>query len=433
MAKFIIKGGKPLSGTIVPAGNKNEILKIMAAALLTSETVTITNVPAISDVKVMARILTKLGATVRFYEKGTMLKITCRKISDHKIDREEASKLRASNVFLGPLLARLGKVFNVFPGGDQIGPREMDAHFKGFRDLGAKVVIDDQKGFKIYYEDFKKDIAKDKNVFLYEPSVTATENIIMASALRPAVTVLENAAAEPHVRRLCEMLVKMGVEIEGIGSNFLKIKGREKLAGIEHKIGSDHIDVGTFMILALITGGELRIQNVIKNDLKSIIYMMESLGAKFKFEKDDLIIPAEQNLKVVDAGWSSNKGIYSQPWPSFPTDLMSVMIVLATQVEGSTLFFEKMYPGRMFFANYLNGMGANIIMCDPHRIVVNGKTQLAGRKLLAPDLRAGMAYVAAALCASGQSVIDYVEHIDRGYPKMEERLGLLGADIVRER
>lgn len=432
MASFRIKGGKPISGTTIPAGNKNEVLKVMAASLLTKETVTITNVPVISDVKVMARILRKLGAKVRFYEKGTTLKITCEEITDHKIDPEEAAKLRASNVFLGPLLARMGKVENVFPGGDKIGPREMDAHFKGFKDLGAGVEVNDMKDFKIYYEDHFANKHEDKYVFLYEPSVTATENVIMSASLRPAQTTIENAASEPHVVKLCEMLVKMGVEIEGIGSNLLKIKGQEELCGVEHEIGPDHIYIGTMMVLALITGGGLRIKDVVREDLKSIIYMMESLNARFKFEGNDLIIPENQKLKVVDESWSKNKGIYSQPWPSFPTDLMSLMIVLATQAEGSTLFFEKMYPGRMFFANYLNGLGANIIMCDPHRLVVSGRTQLQGRKLFTPDLRAGMAYVAAALCAEGVSVIGNIEHIDRGYPKLEEVLSKLGANIARE-
>lgn len=425
MSKFIIKGGKPLNGEVRSIGNKNAILKMIPATLLTSEEVTITNVPAISDVKVMLEIMKDLGTTYQYDEQNEVLKLQTQEIKTSRINFALALKLRASNMFLGPVLARLGTVTNVFPGGDKIGTREMNAHFDGFEKLGAKFEKHNDNSFTLSGK------LSGNEVFLYEPSVTATENIILAAVLAEGETIIKNAASEPHVQELCLMLNQMGASITGIGTNTVIINGVESLSGTTYAVPPDHIYVGTMVVLAVITGGELLIKNVNHEDMKSILYFYEKLGVRTENRGNDLFVPANQNLEVEDVEWARTKGVYCQPWPCFPTDMMSVAIVLATQVKGTILFFEKMYAGRMFFANYLNGMSANIILADPHRIIINGKTQLKGQQLQSPDLRAGMAYVAAGLCAQGETVVTDIDHIDRGYPNIEETLRSLGADIVR--
>lgn len=424
MTSFKIRGGKKLSGRIKPIGNKNAILKMIPATLLSNQPVTLTNVPAISDVDVMLDIMRDLGSKIEYLDNST-IKIHTPQILTTEIDPIKAKKLRASNMFLGPLLAREGSVTNVKPGGDKIGPREMNAHFDGFVQLGAKLTIIDNDSYKLEGQ------IKGNEIFLYEPSVTATENIILASTLADGITTILNAASEPHVQSLCEMLNKMGAKISGIGSSTLTIQGVDKLHGCEHEVPPDHIYIGTFIVIAAVTGGEIVIEGVNHEDMRPILYLYEKLGLKYTLENKNLTIHSNQQLKIEDVEWARSKGIYSQPWPCFPTDMMSVAIVLATQTEGSILFFEKMYPGRMFFANYLNGMGANIILADPHRIVVNGKSNLYGTVLSSPDLRAGMAYVTAALCANGESTIQNIEHIERGYPKLDEIIKSLGGDIER--
>ena len=426
MSKFKIKGENPLNGEITAAGNKNAVLKMIPATLLTDEPVTLTNVPAISDVEVMLEMMEKLGTKSEYDKENQKLTLHTPEITTNTIDFELAKKLRASNMFLGPVLARMGKVTNIFPGGDKIGPREMSAHFDGLQKLGANFTQNSDGSFTLEGE------LKGADVFLYEPSVTATENAILAAVTADGESSIYNAACEPHVQELCHMLNSMGADISGISTNKLIIKGVKKLNGTEYKIPPDFVYVGTFIILALITGGELTIKELIHEDLRSILHFFGKLGVKTEIKGNDLYVPANQTLKLENARWGSTKGFYSQPWPGFPTDLMSIAIVLATQTEGSTLFFEKMYPGRMFFSNYLNGMGANIILADPHRVIVNGKTKLTGQKgLQSPDLRAGMAYVAAALCAEGESIVEEVEHIDRGYPEIEGVLKSLGAEIER--
>ncbi|MBD3362595.1 UDP-N-acetylglucosamine 1-carboxyvinyltransferase [Candidatus Dojkabacteria bacterium] len=426
MSKFTINGGNPLEGEIKAAGNKNAVLKMIPATLLTSEPVTLTNVPAITDVRVMLRIMEKLGTKITYKNKGRTIILETPKIKTTKIDKTEAKKIRASNMLLGPMLAREGKVTNVFPGGDKIGPREMTAHFDVLIKLGAQ--FSNKNGTYTL-----KGKLKGTKIHLYEPSVTATENAILASVIVEGETYIYNAACEPHVQELCRMLNQMGANISGIGTNRLKIKGVKKLHGTRFKVPPDFIYVATFIILAVITNGEILIKDVAHEDLKTILYFLSKLGVKTQKKGNDILVPKNQELILQDPIWGRTKGFYSQPWPCFPTDLMSMSIILATQSEGSLLFFEKMYPGRMFFANYLNGMGANIILADPHRIVVNGKTELKGLKgLQAPDLRAGMAYVAAALCAKGKTIIHGVEHIYRGYPKIDRVLRKLGADIHRE-
>lgn len=426
MSKFRIKGGNPITGKITSEGNKNAVLKMIPATLLTSEPVTLTNVPSISDVRVMLDIMKELGTNIDYDKDNKRVTLHTPEIKTHKINGELASKLRASNMFLGPVLARAGKVENVFPGGDQIGPREMTAHFDGFTQLGASFKKGEEDKFELNGDLTASDI------FLYEPSVTATENTLLAAVLSKGSGSIYNAACEPHVQELALMLNEMGAKISGIGTNKLVFEGVEELHGVEYKVPPDYMYITTFMIFALVTGGELTIEDVNHDDMVTILYFFDKLGVKTEARGDSLFIPGNQELKIDNPVWARTKGFYSQPWPGFSTDVMSFTIVLATQTEGSTLFFEKMYPGRMFFAEYLNGMGANIFVSDPHRLIVNGKTKLKGRKgMQCPDIRAGVAYVAAALCAEGITEVTAIDHIDRGYPNLEVVLKELGADIER--
>lgn len=425
MAKLVIEGGRPLSGEITPIGNKNAILKMMAAALLTDEKVTLTSVPAISDVKVVIEILKDLGAAVHYEEKVGVLHITSKGVSKSILNPVLAQKLRASTVLLGPLLARRGTVTAPPPGGDKIGPREMNAHFDGFKQLGAKVKINPNTSFTLSGR------LTGASVFLYEPSVTATENILMAAVLTPGITTIDNAASEPHVAALTNMLVSMGAKISGVGSNRLVIEGVKKLHGTTVATPPDFVYIGTMIVLSVITGGSLTIKPVPQDIMKPLEYFFAKLGVTWIYKGTALIVSKKQSKTITDIVWARTKGVFSQPWPCFPSDMMSLMIVLATQVKGSMLFFEKMYPGRMFFADFLNGMGANIIIADPHRVVVNGPTPLKAAHLYAPDLRAGMAFVAAGLIAKGTTTVEAVEHIDRGYPSIEKTLSDLGANIKR--
>lgn len=424
MSQYIIRGGKPLRGVVKPIGNKNAVVKMIPATLLTSEPVTLTNVPPIADVAVMIRIMEKLGTKVTYKDETTIVLHTPKIISS-TVDVVEAKKLRASNMFLGPLLARTKKVTSVLPGGDKIGPREMNAHFDGLSQLGARCTQHGEGEFTL------EGRLRGGDVFLYEPSVTATENVILAAVLALGETTINNAACEPHVQELCLMLNQMGAKISGIGTNQLHITGVTSLHGATYRVPVDFIYVGTLVVLTAITHGEITIKDVNHDDLRTMAYFFDKLGVTVVKKGNDLLVPKKQRLSIGDPEWARSKGVYSQPWPCFPSDMMSLAIVLATQVKGSILFFEKMYPGRMFFADFLNGMGANIIIADPHRVIVNGRTKLKGRKLLSTDLRAGMAYVAAGLCASGRTVVENVEHVDRGYPDLEKVLNALGADIVR--
>ncbi|PIR76820.1 MAG: UDP-N-acetylglucosamine 1-carboxyvinyltransferase [Candidatus Magasanikbacteria bacterium CG10_big_fil_rev_8_21_14_0_10_42_10] len=426
MPRFIITGGNPLTGSVQTIGNKNAVLKMIAAALLTEQEVHLTNVPGISDVDVMLEMLEALGAQVRYEKVSKEVFISAKDIKTTTVPAELAKKLRSSNVLLGPLLVRMGHVESVVPGGDKIGPREMTAHFDGLTALGATYTQTGDDSFSLSGK------LTGTDVHLYEPSVTATENVIMAAVLAKGKTIITNAASEPQVKELCAMLNNMGAQIEGGGSNEIHITGVASLHGVSYAVPIDYIYAGTFVVLAAITGGRLDIGPVNHEDMRTMLYFFSKLGVKTEAKGDRLIVPAKQELKVQDANWARVKGFYSQPWPCFPSDIMSLAIVLATQVEGSTLFFEKMYPGRMFFADYLNGMGANIIIADPHRVIVNGKTQLSRRILASPDLRAGMAYVAAGLCAEGETTVENIRHIDRGYPAIEDVISSLGGKIIRE-
>ncbi len=426
MSKFVINGKKPIGGVLKPCGNKNAVLKMIPATLLTKDEVVLTNVPCISDVDSMLEIMRELGSKFDYDKENGILKLQTKEILTTQVNSASAKKLRASNMFLGPLLAREGTVTSVNPGGDMIGPREMTAHFDGLTQLGAEVKYNSAEEFTL------SGSLRGNRIYLYEPSVTATENVLLAASLTPGKTSIVNAATEPHVQSLCGLLESMGAKIDGIGSNVVHVVGTNELHGTTWKVPMDHIYIATFVIMAAITGGQLLIEDVKKEDMEPILAPLARLGLRTEINDDQLIVPAKQNLVIDDPIWARIKGIYSQPWPCFPTDIMSCAIVLATQTEGALLFFEKMYPGRMFFANYLNGMGASIIIADPHRLVVNGATKLHGMcGLQAPDIRAGVAYVAAALCAEGETTIENVEHIDRGYPNIENTLLKLGADIKR--
>jgi UDP-N-acetylglucosamine 1-carboxyvinyltransferase len=425
MEKFVIQGGAPLSGTVVPAGNKNAALPLLAASLLTAEEVVLHNVPRIRDVGAMLDLLAGLGVKVAHREANTVV-LQADAVATTDVDAGLAEQIRASFLVAGPLLARFGQALLPPPGGDVIGRRRLDPHLDAFRALGAEV-------------EHGRDIRLRSNgaglqacdFFMDEPSVMATENALMAAALTPGTTVIQNAASEPHVQDLARMLVRMGAAIEGIGSNVMAVHGVTELGGCEHTVGPDHIEIGSFMALAGVTGGELRIKNCISDDLRMIRLAFGRLGLRSEFDNGDIVVPGDQKLMVArDAGDYQSK-VEDGPWPAFPADLTSIAVALATQSEGSVLIFEKMFENRLFFVDKLISMGAEITICDPHRAIVIGPRRLRGQRLSSPDIRAGMAILIAALCADGESEIHNVDMIDRGYERIDERLRALGARIER--
>lgn len=426
MSRFVIEGGHALSGTIRPGGNKNEALPCIAAALLTDEPVILDNVPRIRDVDVLLEVLRRLGADVEELGSRNRIRIHCRQITTVQPDHELCAQLRASILLMGPILARAGEVVLPPPGGDVIGRRRLDTHFLGFEALGAEVQVGRA------YDVKRRGRLRGADIFLDEASVTATENIVMAAALADGVTTIRNAASEPHVQNLCCMLQSMGVGFEGIGSNTLVIEGRERLGGCEFKIGPDYLEVGSFIGLAACTGSDIRIEGAGCEHLRRILMTFERLGVHAeRVGDDDLHVRAPQPLVVRhDVGGAIPK-LDDAPWPAFPTDLMSIAIVTATQAKGTVLVFEKMYEGRMFFVDHLIGMGAQIILCDPHRVVVVGPSPLYASRVESPDVRAGMALLIAALCAKGKTTIGNIRQIDRGYERIDEKLRALGAHIER--
>ena len=417
MAKLRIKGGTPLSGEISVSGNKNAALPIIAATLLTEELCRIEHVPEIRDVHAMLDLIKDLGKTVK-HIRSNIYEISGSVIKS-EIDHKYASKLRASILCLSGLLARSGEVFLPPPGGCVIGRRNLDSHFDVAEAFGA-IVKGEEKGFRSTVNK-----TTPANIFLKEASVTATENALILAAATKGETVINNAASEPHVGDLVIVLRKMGASIEGLGTNQLKIKGKEKLSGFKHSVIPDHIETGTFAIAAACTQGELVIHNAQKEHMVMTDYYLKQMGVDFKYDEAEnmFIKPSRLMAKV--------KKIQVGLWPGFPTDLMSPMIILATQAQGSTLCHDWMYESRMFFVDKLILMGADIIQCDPHRVVVNGPTRLKGQELASPDIRAGIALVIAALSAYGESIIDKVEIVDRGYEKIVERLEKIGAIIER--
>jgi UDP-N-acetylglucosamine 1-carboxyvinyltransferase len=424
MEKFVIEGGVPLSGTITAAGNKNGALPIIAACLLTNDEVILRNVPRISDVEAMTLLLEYLGAHVQWLGPGEV-SIQCADITGQNPDRELSERIRASFLLAGPLLARFGHATMPPPGGDVIGRRRLDPHLDAFRALGASVhydrdiVLEAPTGLRPW--DFLMD----------EPSVMATENALMAAALTRGTTVIRNAASEPHVQDLARMLSNMGAAIDGIGSNVMTVHGSTSLHGCTHEISPDHIEIGSFMALAGVTGGELIVKDTFPQDLRMIRLVFERLGLRSEVKGKDVIVPANQELRIRNDAGDHQPKVEDGPWPMFPADLTSIALALATQSEGSVMIHEKMFENRLFFADKLQLLGAAITICDPHRAIVNGPRRLHGARVESPDIRAGMAMLIAALCADGITEIGNVRHLDRGYERIDERLRQLGARITR--
>src|SRR4051812_23398028 len=424
MEKFVIKGGSALSGEITAAGNKNAALPILAACLLTDEELVLSNVPRIRDTETQIAVLEGLGVKATWTESNE-LRLQADGVTQVAPDESLSARIRASFLLAGPLLARFGEVTMPPPGGDFIGRRRLDPHLDAFRDMGASVEGD--RSIEITAGDGLRPCA----IFMDEPSVMATENALMAAALTPGPTTIGNAACEPHVQDLARLLVKMGAEIDGIGSNVMTVHGRDKLGGAEHRICPDHIEVASFMALAAATKGELRIRDAAPEDLMTIRRQFRRLGLQSMVEGNDILVPPEQALQIRDDLGDAIPKIDDGPWPAFPADLTSIALALATQARGTILIFEKMFENRLFFVDKLVAMGARITLCDPHRAIVSGPSRLHGERVESPDIRAGMAMLIAALAAEGTSEIGNVVQIDRGYERIEERLRDLGARIER--
>jgi len=423
MDKFVIEGGHKLSGSVRVGGSKNEVLPVLAATTLSDQTITLHNVPRIADVLAMLEIIQAMGGVVEWMGPNTVT-VNNAGLKGGELPQDLCRKLRASILFAGPLLARFGHVVLPPPGGDVIGRRRLDTHFLGLQALGAEIQINGI--FKMSTKGLQG-----SEIFLDEPSVTGTENIIMAAVLARGTTTIQNAACEPHVQGLCRMLNSMGSRITGLGTNSLTIEGVKGLWGCAHKIGPDYLEVGSFVGLAAVTGSAITIEDVVKSDLRMIELVFGKLGVRWEYKGNSLVVPADQELRIHPDVMNPVPKIDDAPWPMFPTDMMSVVITVATQCSGTVLFFEKMFDGRMFFTDSLVAMGARIILCDPHRVVVSGPSPLVGATLESPDVRAGMAMVLAALCARGTTTIYNVRHIDRGYEKLDEKLKGLGAKITR--
>lgn len=425
MDELIIEGGHPLRGELTPSGNKNAALPALAACLLTDEPVILHNIPDIKDVHTMLDLLADIGVQVERLDTHSW-RLHTGEVRLPSFARERFRRIRGSILLAGPLLARLGWVEIPPPGGDVIGRRRVDTHFLAFQELGAEVDINNL--FRLNARQLRG-----ADILLDEASVTGTENAIMAAVLAKGTTILRNAASEPHVQDLCHMLNHLGAQIEGIGSNVLVIHGVDRLHGGEFTIGPDHIEVGSYIALTAMTRGELRIRRAAPQHLRMIRHVFSRLGVEIEVEGDDVYVSPDQPLRVVPDIGGAIPTVADAPWPAFPADLMSIAIVLATQAEGTVLFHEKLFESRLYFVDKLIMMGARIVLCDPHRCVVQGPSQLQGDILVSPDIRAGMALVGAALCARGESVIRNVEQIDRGYERVEEKLRSLGARIERVR
>jgi len=427
MDEFVIEGKAPLRGTVTPGGNKNAAFPLIAAALLTDEPVRLRNLPDIADVRTMLRLVEGLGVEVERHDPHTAT-LHARRITTTAPDAELLRHVRGGLVLTGPLLAREGEARFGHTGGDQIGRRRIDTHVLGLQALGARA-------------DFEPDLVlrgrplRGADILLDEASVTATENVLLAAALAEGTTVLRNAACEPHVQETCQLLAAMGARIEGAGSNLLRIHGVPRLRGAEFTLGPDFMEVGSFVALAAVSGGEITIRRAGVEHMRMSLNVFRRLGVQARVDGDDLVLPGGQELAVTPDLGNAIPRIDDGPWPAFPADLMSVALVTATQAAGTVLFHEKMYESRMFFVDRLIGMGARVVLCDPHRVLVHGPSALRGEPLgiPSPDIRAGIALVIAALCAEGQTVIRSVEQIDRGYEDIDGKLQALGARIRRVR
>jgi UDP-N-acetylglucosamine 1-carboxyvinyltransferase len=420
---FVIEGGRPLSGRITAAGNKNGALPILAACLLTDDPVVLHNVPRIRDVETMIALISALGADVEWIGENEV-RVQAADVSSHELDAELSSRIRASFLLAGPLLARLGRASVPPPGGDVIGRRRLDPHIHAFAELGAEIDI----GARF---ELRTDGLRGRHIFLDEASVMATENAIMAATLTSGETVIGNAACEPHIQDLCRFLVSLGAQIEGIESNVVRIHGVECLGGGEWRISPEHIEVGSFIGLAAVTGSDITIDDVEPKDLGPILPTLERLGIHVEIDGTTLRVPPNQELVIRDDLGGQIPKVEDGPWPAFPADLTSIAVIVATQARGTVLIFEKMFESRLFFVDKLVSMGARIILCDPHRAVVTGPAKLYGQQMSSPDIRAGMAMLLAALCAEGTSTIGNIGEIDRGYERIDERLRSLGARIER--
>jgi len=425
MEKFVIQGGVPLSGELTVAGNKNAALPILAACLLTEEELLVHRVPRIRDTEAQIALLERLGVEVAWVAENS-LRLCAANIGDVEVDQDLSSRIRASFLLAGPLLARFGEARMPPPGGDFIGRRRLDAHLDAFKEMGARV-----NGDRWIELTAPPGGLRACAVFMDEPSVMGTENALMAAALTPGPTTIANAASEPHVQDLARLLSTMGAEVDGIGSNVMTVHGRDRLGGAEHTLSPDHIEVGSFMALAAATGGELRVRDAGPADLVMVRRQFRRLGLRSSVEGDDVLVPPGQELRVqTDIGDAIPK-IEDGPWPAFPADLTSIALALATQARGEVLIFEKMFENRLFFVDKLVAMGARITLCDPHRAIVSGPSRLHGERVESPDIRAGMAMLIAALAADGVSEIGNISQIDRGYEQIDERLRGLGAQIER--
>ena len=424
MPSFVVEGGIPLSGSIRPTGNKNAALPCISAALLTEDPVTLENVPRIRDVETLLELMVSLGVSVEWIGDGT-LRLQASQLNGTNPDPTLSARIRASILLAGPLLARVGRVTIPPPGGDVIGRRRLDTHFLAFRGLGAEIRIDEDR------IEITADALKGGDVFLDEPSVTATENAVLAAVGARGTTTLRNAAAEPHVQDMCSLLNEMGASISGIGTHVLHIEGVEALGGATLRLQSDHIEVGSFIGLAAVTGGVLRIEDVPTEHLDSTLLGFEKLGVCCERAGADLVVRGDLGKEIQRDAFGHIARIDDGPWPGFPPDLTSIALVTATQCRGTVLVHEKMFESRMFFTDKLVSMGAQIILCDPHRAVVVGPSPLRAQPLESPDIRAGMALLLAALAAEGISRIQNIGQIERGYERVDERLRGLGARISR--
>lgn len=425
MDRFVVYGGTPLTGEVTASGNKNAALKLLPACLLTDEPVTLHNVPDIADIRAMLEIIRRLGVQVEQTQPNSW-RIHAKSIATHALDYTLASQIRASIVAAGPLLARTGHIELPPPGGDVIGRRRIDTHILALQALGAEVELNDR-----FIMQTKQ--LKGADILLDEASVTATENAIMAAALAKGTTIIRNAACEPHVQDLCNFINMLGGTVTGIGSNILTIEGTDRLHGGEFTIGADIIEVGSFIGAAAITNGRVRIKNASPEHLRMVALVFRRLGIEWQVEGQDVLVEPNQPLQVMWDIGDVIPEIKAQPWPAFPSDLLSIALVVATQASGTVLFHEWMYENRFFFVDKLSYMGARIVLCDPHRCLIQGPSRLHGEaeRISSPDIRAGMALLLAALCAEGKTVIRNVIQIDRGYEKVDSKLRQLGAKIER--
>lgn len=424
MSRFVVRGGNALQGSFTPTGNKNAALPMLAACLLTDQEVTLRRVPDIADVQVMCNLLRTLGVSV--VRNGDVVRLRASEVNPDGLSPEYCKQIRGSILLTGPLLARCGRVQLAPPGGDVIGRRRLDAHVHGLQEMGAELKFTPE-GMELTCTELRP-----ADLLLDEASVTATENLIMAAAATPGINVIYNAACEPHVQDVCRLVEAMGAEVTGIGTNRLVIKGSESLGGADVELGADYIEAASYLAAAAVTGGSIRVCNVHVPSIYRVLHRsFNRLGAGWEVDGRDWVYKVREKLQVGDDLGGAIPKIEDGIWPATPSDMMSLLLVVATKAEGSVLFFEKMFESRMVWTDRLISMGARIVQCDPHRVLVNGPCQLTGSLQTSPDIRAGMALILAALSAEGESVIENAQMIDRGYQQMDLRLRELGADIER--